>query len=490
MASDLAQMDAVAQAELVRDGEVSPLELVEGAIKRAEALNPQLNAIIHPLYDAALEAAANELPAGPFRGVPFLLKDLGAALAGQPLHMGMSLLKEIGFRAPVDTYLGQRFRDAGLVTIGKTNTPELGILPTTEPDAFGPTRNPWDISRSTGGSSGGSAAAVAAGLVPVAHANDGGGSIRIPASACGLVGLKPTRQRTSAGPLIGDSMSGLTAELVVSRSVRDAAAILDAVHGPAPGDPYVAPPTTGPYVDELDADPDSLRIGLMIDPPIHRTTSHPECAAAARDAAALLESLGHAVEESSPTGEGDAAEQLNLEGTFLTRWAAGQAAALDQLGAVVGREIESGDVEPLTWALAEIGRERSAGQYLRDVAIHQLATRAIAAWYESGFDLLLSPTMAEPPVPLGTHDDSGPDPLHAYYRCVPQGAFTALINATGQPAISLPLHWTADGLPVGVQLVAPFGREDLLIRVAAQVERARPWADRTPPVFASGVAQG
>jgi amidase len=487
--TDLEKIDATAQAELVRAGEVRPVELVEAAIERAQALNPQLNAIIHPLYEEALDAAANELPAGPFRGVPFLLKDLGATLAGQPLHMGMSLLKEIGFRAPVDTYLGQRFRDAGLVTIGKTNTPELGILPTTEPDAYGPTRNPWGLSRSSGGSSGGSAAAVAAGVVPVAHANDGGGSIRIPASACGLVGLKPTRQRTSAGPLIGDSMSGLTTELVVSRSVRDAAAILDAVHGPAPGDPYVAPPATGPYVDELGADPDPLRIGLMVDPAVEGLTSHPECATAARDGGALLESLGHSVEESSPTG-GGAAEQLNLEGTFLTRWAAGQAAVLDQLGAVLGREVEPGDVEPLTWALAEIGRERSAGRYLRDVGIHQLATRAIAAWYESGFDLLLSPTMAEPPVPLGTHDDSGPEPLDAYYRCVPQGAFTALINATGQPAISLPLHWTVDGLPVGVQLVAPFGREDLLIRVAAQLERARPWADRRPPVFASSVAQG
>jgi amidase len=484
---DLARMDATAQADLVRDREASPAELVEAAIERIESLNPELNAVIHPLYEEARDAAASDdLPDGPFRGVPFLLKDLGASLAGQPLHMGMRLLKDVGFRCPVDTYLAQRFRDAGLVTVGKTNIPELGILPTTEPEAYGPTRNPWDPSRSAGGSSGGSAAAVAAGLVPVAHANDGGGSIRIPASACGLVGLKPSRQRISQGPLVGDVMSGLSAELVVSRSVRDTAAVLDAVQGAAPGDPYVAPPPARPYREELD-EAWPLRIGLMVDPPVRGLESDPECAAAARDAAELLESLGNAVSESAPTDPGTA-EQLGLPDTFLTRWGAGQAAMLDQLAPFVGGEIGAGDVEPLTWALAEIGRSRSAGRYLREVGIHHALTRAVAAWHESGYDLLLTPTMAEPPVPLGTHDDSGEDPLDAYHRSRPQGAFTAIFNMTGQPAISLPLHWTADGLPVGVQLVAPYGREDLLIRTAAQLERARPWAERMPSLFASPVA--
>src|SRR6266540_833210 len=257
MSDDLAWLDATAQAELVRKGEASPAELVDAAIERIEAANGEINAVIHELYDEGREAAAGDLSDGPFKGVPFLLKDLGAAFAGQPLHMGMRFLKERDFRAPMDTYLAVRFREAGFVTIGKTNTPELGILPTTEPKAYGPSRNPWDVSRSTGGSSGGSAAAVASGMVPVAHANDGGGSIRIPASECGLVGLKPTRQRISEGPLIGDNMSGLTVELAVSRSVRDTAAILDAVEGPAPGDPYVAPPPERPYVDELGADPGS-----------------------------------------------------------------------------------------------------------------------------------------------------------------------------------------------------------------------------------------
>jgi amidase len=482
--ADLASMDATAQAALVRSGEASPLELVDAAIARTEALNPLLGAVIHELFDPAREAAANELPEGPFRGVPFLFKDLGAALAGQPLHAGMELLKKLDFRAPVDTFLGQRFREAGFVTIGKSNTPELGILPTTEPHAYGPSRNPWDTERTTGGSSGGSAAAVSSGMVPIAHANDGGGSIRIPASCCGLFGLKPTRQRISEGPLVGDVISGLTAELAVARSVRDVALLLDAVGGPAPGDPYVAPAPRRAYVEELETDPAPLRIGFMTQPPVPGLESDPECVEAVRGAASLLESLGHAVEESSPL-DPSLAETLDLEDSFLTRWAAGQAASLDQFSTLIGREVQAHEVEPLTWALAEVGRERSSGRYLRDVAIHQTVSRAIAAWHESGYALLLTPTMSVAPVPLGTYDDSGPDPLAAFERAVPAGAFTAIFNATGQPAASVPLHWSETGLPIGTQLVAPFGREDLLIGVAAQLERARPWADRTPPVFAS-----
>jgi len=480
--SDVGLLDATAQAELVHNGDLTPLELVDAAIERIEALNPQLNAVIHELFEEGREAARGELPDGPFRGVPFLLKDLGAALAGQPFHLGMRALKEADFRIPVDTVLGSRFRDAGLVTIGKTNLPELGILPTTEPDAYGPSRNPWNTDYSTGGSSGGSAAAVAAGMVPFAHANDGGGSIRIPASNNGLVGLKTTRQRISEGPLIGDVMSGLTVELCVSRSVRDTATLLDAVHGPAPGDPYVAPAPLRPYVEEL-TDETTMRIGVLEQPPVEGLDSHPECVAAVRGAASLLTSLGHEVVESAPMDE-TAAAAFDLEESFMTRWAAGQAQTLEQVGRLVGRRLSADDVEPLTWALAEVGWERSSGRYLLDVGIHQLVSRQIAAWHESGFDLLLTPTMAEPPVPIGTHDDSGPDPLDAFHRAVPQGAFTALFNATGQPAISLPLHWTEDGLPVGIQLVAPFGREDLLIRAAAQLERAQPWADRRPPLFA------
>ena len=476
----LALTDAIGQADLVRSGEVSPLELVEAAIARIEALNPELNAVIHDLSEEGRAAASDSLPDGPFRGVPFLFKDIGAALAGQPFHLGTRILKEIDFRAPVDTYLGQRFRDAGFVTVGKTNTPELGILPTTEPDAYGPTRNPWDLDRTPGGSSGGAAAAVASGMVPVAHANDGGGSIRIPASHCGLVGLKPTRQRISEGPLIGDNISGLTAELVLARSVRDVAAVLDAVHGPAPGDPYVAPPPAGPYVDELDADPGPLRIALITSSAAEITVE-PVVIEAARDAGALVESLCHAVTERglAEAGAGD-----ELVESFMVRWEAGQAATIATLERVIGRLVTVDDVEPLTWALAEAGRRHGAGEYLNAVALHQLVSRMIARWLEDEFDLLLTPSVGEPPPPLGSYDDSGPDPMAAIRRAWPTAAFSGIFNATGQPAISLPLYWTDDGLPVGVQLVAALGREDLLIRVAAQLERARPWADRTPPLFA------
>ena len=477
-----AGIDATAQAELVRNGDVSPQELVEEAIGRVEALNPQVNAVIHELYEEGRAAAGTSLPDGPFRGVPFLFKDIGAALAGQPLHLGTQVLKDIDFRAPVDTFLGVRLRDAGFVTIGKTNVPELGILPATESRAYGAARNPWDLDHTPGGSSGGAAAAVASGMVAIAHANDGGGSIRIPASHCGLVGLKPSRQRISEGPLAGDTMSGMISELAVTRSVRDAAALLDAVAGPAPGDPYVAPSPERPYVEELGIEPGPLRIGLV-------TTSaegievDPVVVAAAQAAGALLESLGHGIEERRLT---DAAPGVGEElvPSFMVRWAAGQAALLSTLARVIGRPFTADDVEPLTWALAEDGRERGAGEYLEAVGMHQLVGRIIGTWLDSDLDLLLTPTVGEPPPPLGTYDDSGPDPMAAIRRAFPTGAFSGIFNATGQPGISLPLHWTEDRLPVGVQLVGPLGGEGLLIRVAAQLERARPWADRRPPLFA------
>jgi len=479
MGEELARLDATAQAELVRRGEATPAELAEAAIARIEATNGRVNAVIHPLFEEGLTAARGELPEGPFTGVPFLLKDLGAAFAGQPLHLGMQFLKDRDFRAPMDSYLAQRFRQAGVVTIGKTNAPELGILPTTEPRAYGATRNPWNLDRSAGGSSGGSAAAVAAGMVPFAHANDGGGSIRIPASNCGLVGLKPSRQRISEGPLIGDIMSGLTCELCVSRSVRDTAALLEAVHGPAPGDPYVAPPPIRPYTEEVGADPGKLRVALWTETVIEQDAD-PEVVAAARNAARLLEDLGHEVEEPDLAP----IQSIDLVQPFLVRWAAGQAAALDQFGVIGGSAIGPEDVEPLTWALAEIGRKHHSGEYLAAVGQHQVMSRMFAGLHESGFDLLLSPTMGEPPPPIGTFDDSGPEPMAAFERAFLSGCFTAAFNATGQPAISLPLHWTDDGLPVGVQLIAPLGREDLLLRVASQLEQAAPWADRTPPLFA------
>jgi amidase len=474
-------IDATEQARLIREREASPSELVEEAIERLERLNPQLNAVIHPLLEQARAAAGGELPDGPFRGVPFLVKDLSCYMEGVPVHEGMRAVRDAGHVADHDMWLTRRFRKAGFVILGRTNVPELGILPTTEPVAYGPTHNPWDPERSPGGSSGGSAAAVAAGIVAAAHANDGGGSIRIPASHCGLVGLKPSRARVSLGPDFGDVFGGLTIELAVTRSVRDAAGILDAVHGSAPGDPYAAPPPSRPYVEEVGADPGRMRIGFVTSFPGGQFETHPECVAAVQSAAKTLGDLGHRVEESHPR-ELDHPEQI---ADFLVRWTAGVDWNLKYWGGVIGRELGPDDVEPCTWALAEQGRTHSAGDWLRAVEHAQASTRRIAKWWaEDGFDLLVTPTCAEPPSVLGEFDPPRDNPLAPLLRAIPFGTFTAGFNTTGQPAISLPLHMTADGLPVGVQLVAAYGREDLLLRVAAQVERVRPWADRTPQIHA------
>src|SRR5947209_1617373 len=399
--SELARLDATAQAELVRAGEVSPTELVEGSVRRIEALNPRLNAVITDLSEKALAAAAGPLPEGPFRGVPLLLKDLACHSAGDPFHEGMAFLRRLGWTEPQDQHLARKFREAGFVFVGKTNTPELGILPTTEPAAYGPTHNPWDLDRSPGGSSGGSAAAVAAGLVAVAHANDGGGSIRIPASHCGLVGLKPSRGRVSLGPDFGDVMSGLVAEHVVCRSVRDSGGVLDAICGDEPGDPYAAPARARPYLEEVGADPGRLRIGLMTTPPGGQFETHPECVAAAEQAAALLEELGHHVERSYPTNLDDPDYVPN----FLIRWTAGVDWNLRYWGKAIGRELGPDDVEPCTWALAEQGRTHTGGALLQAHEEAQAGSRRIASWWaDDGFDLLLTPTCAEPPPRLGEHD--------------------------------------------------------------------------------------
>jgi amidase len=363
---------------------------------------------------------------------------------------------------------------------GQDEHPELGILPTTEPEAYGPTHNPWDTGRSTGGSSGGTAAAVASGMVAVGHANDGGGSIRIPASECGLFGLKPSRGRTSLGPEFGDVMVGLVCEHVLARSVRDSAAILDAVAGPMPGDPYTASPPARPFAEEVAADPGHLRIGFFTEAPGGTTDTHPDCIAAVEDAARLLESLGHAVEPSAPDG----IEDPEYVGHFLTLWGSGQAWNLDYWSRKTGRPIAAEDVEPLTWALAEMGRSYHGGQVLQAIEWLQRGSRRIGEWYAGGFDLLLSPTIAEPPPPLGEFVQPPDNPLQAIFRAASIVPFTPLYNATGQPAVSMPLYWNGDGLPIGVQLAAPYGREDVLIRISSQLERARPWAERLPQVHA------
>lgn len=478
--SDLAALDATAQAALVRSGEVTAAELVDAAIARAEAVNGELNAIIHPRFDEARAEAAAPLGDGPFAGVPFVLKDLDGTAAGQPLHAGTRFLKERGYVADTDSELTVRFRAAGLVVIGRTNTPELGLVTTTEPEAWGPTRNPWDPGRSTGGSSGGSAACVAAGIVPAAHAGDGGGSIRIPASECGLVGLKPSRGRSTLGPELGEAWAGLVTRLAVTRSVRDTAALLDAVAGPGVGDPYWAPPPARPYLDAVGADPGSLRVGWTAASFDGSVEVDPEVAQATEAAARLLEDLGHRVEQAAP----QAFAAGNTLEFFLPAFSAWVARELDRLGELVGTEPTAEGFEAGTWAVAEAGRAVTAQQYLAALdGLHRLTRDAVAWWEVDGFDLLLTPTIPELPPTLGQFGTTVDDPLNGLFRSSIPAHFTAPFNITGQPAISLPLHQSAAGLPIGAQLVAAPAREDVLIRVAAQLEAARPWADRRPAIW-------
>jgi amidase len=478
MPDDLATLDATAQADLVRRKEVSPLELVDAAIERAERVDGELHAIIHPLYDQARERARGDLPDGPFRGVPIVFKDLLCAVEGDPYNEGMKFLKDAGYRADHTDNLARRYLEAGFVCIGRTNAPELGIVPTTEPLAHGPTRNPWDLTRTTGGSSGGSAASVASGIVPVAHANDGGGSIRIPASCCGLVGLKPSRGRTSLGPDFDELGSLLNVELCVSRSVRDTAGVLDAVRQPFPGDTVIAPAPVRPFTEEVGADPGRLRIGVMTTNPLETGAVDADCVTAAEQTAALLESLGHEISTDWPKAFADP----SLVNSFTALWSSTLLWNLKYWETKTGREITADDVEPLTWTLADMGRSLTALQLLDAYHAVNEFTVAMAAWWED-HDLLLTPTLGEVPVPLGTFH-TPEEPILGYIRAATFVPFTPPFNVTGQPAISLPLHWNDAGLPIGSQLVAAYGREDLLLRVAAQCEQARPWAQRRPPVHA------
>jgi amidase len=481
MADSVSLLDATAQAELIRRGEIEPLELVDAAIARIEKLDPEIGAVITRQFERArASAAASDLPSGPFRGVPMLLKDLGAHLAGDPVHCGMRALKKAGWREPGESYFAERLRLAGLISLGRTNTPELGLLPTTEPEAYGPTRNPWKSTHSSGGSSGGSAAAVAAGLVAAAHASDGGGSIRIPASHCGLVGLKPTRGRCSFGPGLGERWAGCSAEGFVTRSVRDTAALLDLVSGARAGDPYSAAPPPRPFASEVGAPAGRLRIGVMLRAP-REVALDPDCRAAASAAARQLEELGHHVEEAYPA----ALDETDGVRGFVTVVMCATARALDAWGAKIGVPIEEGDVEPLTWALAKLGRATSAVQYLAAIEANQAHVRRVAEWWQRGFDLLLTPTCGAPPPPLGHFAGTAENPLAGYANAMPFGVFTSVFNQSGQPAISLPLHQSAVGLPIGVQLVADSGGEGLLLRVAAQLEQAAPWAGRLPPLHAA-----
>jgi amidase len=473
---EFAHLDATAQAELVRKKQVKPIELVDAAIERIERLNPKLNAVVTPMFEQAREAAKGKLPNGPFKGVPFLLKDLGAFCAGVPQTSGTAFLKD--FVPDHDTELVIRQKRTGLITLGKTNTPEIGILPTTEPRLFGPCRNPWNTNHSTGGSSGGSAAAVASGMVPFAHANDGGGSIRIPASCCGLFGLKPTRARNPLGPDLGDMMAGFVAEHAVTRSVRDSAALLDATSGPDVGDPYWAPPKKRPFLKEVGADPGKLRIALLTQSPMGGEI-HPDCVEAARDAAKLCASLGHEVTEAAPSVD---AATVNQAFTVIFS-AGGTGAMIEGMALITGKQPTPDQFEPLTWALYEMSRQHSATTYALSVTVLQRASREIAR-FMLDYDVWLTPTLAEPPPPLGSFDSPPDNPLHGLFRSAEYVPFTPICNFTGQPAMSVPLYWNTAGLPVGAHFIGRFGDEATLFRLAAQLEQARPWATRWPPVSA------
>jgi amidase len=476
MNADYSELDATALAELVRSGDASPAELVDEAIARVEKLNPQLNAVIHERFDKARAEAASA-PDGPFRGVPIVIKDLDGHSAGDPFHGGLRFLKERAWTEEHDSYVFAKLRAAGFVFVGKTNCSELGLLPSTEPEAYGPTRNPWDVERSPGGSSGGTAAAVAARMVPLGHGGDGGGSIRIPASACGLVGLKSSRGRISLGPDKSESWSGLVVYGGITRTVRDTAAFLDVVSGPMPGDPYHAPPPARPFAGEVGADPGKLRIGWSTDAPGGLAQTDPRCAEAVEGALSLLESLGHVVEDARP--DALAAEEVTQHAINLI--SANIARALDYWSQKTGTPIGQDDVEFHTWTFAEISKDVTAGQYLGAMEALQRVGRDAASWWADGHDVLVTPTVPEPPWTFGSFTSSAENPLQGTIRSGQIVPFVAPLNITGQPAISLPLHWS-DGLPIGVQLVAAYGREDLLIRLASQLEEAQPWAGRRPPI--------
>jgi amidase len=471
---ELGRLDALGQADLVRRGEVSALELVEAAIERIEALNPRLNAVVTPLFGRARAQAAGltASPAAPLAGVPFLLKDLGAGLTGTRQTDGsVALRDQVSTSEPE---LVRRYVRSGLTIVGKANTPEFGNHSTTEPVLFGATRNPWALDRTAGGSSGGSAAAVAAGMVPAAHASDGAGSIRIPASCVGLVGLKPSRGRSTWAPA-GDAMSGLAVAHALTRTVRDSAALLDVIAGPAPGDPYTAPAPDRPYLDEVGAHPGRLKIAWTARPPLDVPVD-PACAATARSTAELLAELGHHVEEATPDFDGEV-----LIEPLVRVWAICNQEDERRATRLLGRPVRPEELEVTTWELIEYGRRFDAVDLLDALADLAAASRAIAPFFER-YDAWVTPTLARPPERLGVLNQSQGGAV-AYWRfdCA-FNPWNPIANVTGQPAISLPLSWTADGLPVGSLIFGRFADEATLLRLASQLEAARPWADRWPSV--------
>jgi amidase len=494
--ADYVRHDGLALAALVRRGEVSAAELLETALARIDAVNPQLNAVIRR-RDAQVRAEAARVdPAAPFAGVPFLVKDLIATLAGEPTANGNRLLADMAM--PRDSELVRRFRAAGVLIAGRSNTPEFGLTPYTEPLAFGPTHNPWSLAHSPGGSSGGSAAAVAAGIVPLASGGDGGGSIRIPASCCGLFGLKPSRGSTPTGPDFGEIWHGFAIEHVLTRSVRDSAAMLDATAGADGGAPYAAPHRERPLLAEVGVDPGRLRIAFTRAPLFGHGGVHADCIAGLEATARQLESLGHQVEEAAPALDRDACALA-----FATVIAAEARAEIERLAQMLGRKPRARDFEPTTYVLGLMGRATGAAAYVAAVRTLQLAARGLVPFFER-HDLLLTPTLAAPPIRTGALQPTRAEQrqmrlinaMNAGWLLAAGGIiereaakmfdyipFTPLFNVTGQPAMSVPLHWNPEGLPIGMQFVARLGDDATLVRLAAQLEQAQPWFARRPAAF-------
>ena len=470
MIDDYSGLDAVGLAAAIRQGSADPVAVLEAAIDRIKGLD-QLGALVHRSYERARSEVAGGVVDGPFAGVPFLLKDLRAYDAGEPSTSGSRFWAE---HVPEhDSEIVRRFKRAGLVILGRTNTPELGLNLATEPVLHGPTLNPWDPSRIPGGSSGGAAAAVAARMVPAAYAIDGGGSIRVPASCCGLFGLKPTRGRNPFGPDLGEGWAGMSAEHVVTRSVRDSAAMLDVTAGSDVGAPCSAAPQARPFAEEVVADPGVLRVAVWPYRP-DGSPLHPACAAAVGDAASLLEGLGHRVEEAKPRHEfaGD------VYGKVVN---ANVAAAVAARARVLGREPRTDELEPTVVSRVAAGEAMTGSEYVTAVQTLQKVGRQVAEFFET-YDVYVTPTVATPPVPVGTFDMSDPDVDRFRDRLAEFSPFTALFNITGQPAMSVPLWWTDDGLPIGTHVAGRYGDEATLFRLAGQLELARPWSGRRPPV--------
>ncbi|GAY12515.1 amidase [Pseudonocardia sp. N23] len=473
--SEYTDLDATGLADLIRSGELHPDEVTRAAVAALHAVQPELNGLVDGPFDRPLDHAAD----GPFAGVPFAIKDLIIHAAGVPTRSGSRLLGP-GVAMPQDTHLMARFRRAGFATLGLTATPELGFNANTEALATGSVRNPWDLDRSPGGSSGGSAALVAARALPVAHGNDGGGSIRIPAAACGLVGLKPSQGRVSPGPDHSDPLRGLGIEFALTRTVRDCAGLLDAVHGHEPGDRYRLPDPVRPYAAEVGAGSRPLRIALHTEPFSGHGPVDRRCIAAAGSVATTLEGLGHHVERAAPEIDAVAFDDANL-----VAWCSFLADGIDSMCAALGFEAGPDSLEATVRVCAELGRTMRAADIYAAERVFNTTRRAVAAFHQT-YDLVLTPTMNVPNTAAG-HLDADDDSLDArgwYDHIFSTAGFTALSNATGNPAISLPLGSTEEGWPIGVQLIAPYADESTLVAIAGDLERALPWADRRPPVVA------